>query len=181
MGIEPTQSAWKAEILPLNYTRMKDGIGGNPKPLNYDTTKQAICQVFFSKKRKVSGKYTEYALRREKSLFFAIPERYKAKPCPQSKQAFLRNSTRSKEIFAAPFSFHRHKILFEKSPSEIRFINRKGTVRKNPYTVVYGFSGALAGSRTPDNLIKSQVLYLLSYKGIPFFAANEILSFTASL
>ncbi len=21
MGIEPTQSAWKAEILPLNYTR----------------------------------------------------------------------------------------------------------------------------------------------------------------
>ncbi len=22
MGIEPTQSAWKAEILPLNYTRL---------------------------------------------------------------------------------------------------------------------------------------------------------------
>ena len=22
MGIEPTQSAWKAEVLPLNYTRM---------------------------------------------------------------------------------------------------------------------------------------------------------------
>ena len=22
MGIEPTQSAWKAEILPLNYTRI---------------------------------------------------------------------------------------------------------------------------------------------------------------
>ena len=21
MGIEPTQSAWKAEVLPLNYTR----------------------------------------------------------------------------------------------------------------------------------------------------------------
>ena len=23
MGIEPTQSAWKAEVLPLNYTREK--------------------------------------------------------------------------------------------------------------------------------------------------------------
>jgi hypothetical protein len=23
MGIEPTQSAWKAEVLPLNYTRSK--------------------------------------------------------------------------------------------------------------------------------------------------------------
>ena len=24
MGIEPTQSAWKAEVLPLNYTRLLD-------------------------------------------------------------------------------------------------------------------------------------------------------------
>ena len=24
MGIEPTPSAWKAEVLPLNYTRTKD-------------------------------------------------------------------------------------------------------------------------------------------------------------
>ena len=24
MGIEPTQSAWKAEVLPLNYTRFPD-------------------------------------------------------------------------------------------------------------------------------------------------------------
>ena len=25
MGIEPTTSAWKAEVLPLNYTRAKSG------------------------------------------------------------------------------------------------------------------------------------------------------------
>ena len=25
MGIEPTLTAWKAEVLPLNYTRNKDG------------------------------------------------------------------------------------------------------------------------------------------------------------
>ena len=25
MGIEPTTSAWKAEVLPLNYTRGKSG------------------------------------------------------------------------------------------------------------------------------------------------------------
>ncbi len=30
MGIEPTTSAWKAEVLPLNYTRMLYGaIDGN--------------------------------------------------------------------------------------------------------------------------------------------------------
>jgi hypothetical protein len=32
MGIEPTLSAWKAEVLPLNYTRlsMVEGIGFEP-------------------------------------------------------------------------------------------------------------------------------------------------------
>lgn len=35
MGIEPTQSAWKAEVLPLNYTRfsskeMVEGVGFEP-------------------------------------------------------------------------------------------------------------------------------------------------------
>ena len=29
MGIEPTPSAWKAEVLPLNYTRM-EGAGFEP-------------------------------------------------------------------------------------------------------------------------------------------------------
>ena len=30
MGIEPTLSAWKAEVLPLNYTRMVEGAGFEP-------------------------------------------------------------------------------------------------------------------------------------------------------
>ncbi len=33
MGIEPTRSAWKAEVLPLNYTRWKirlEGVGFEP-------------------------------------------------------------------------------------------------------------------------------------------------------
>ncbi len=30
MGIEPTSSAWKAEVLPLNYTRMVEGGGFEP-------------------------------------------------------------------------------------------------------------------------------------------------------
>jgi hypothetical protein len=30
MGIEPTLSAWKAEVLPLNYTRMVEGGGFEP-------------------------------------------------------------------------------------------------------------------------------------------------------
>ena len=30
MGIEPTSSAWKAEVLPLNYTRKLVGAGFEP-------------------------------------------------------------------------------------------------------------------------------------------------------
>jgi hypothetical protein len=32
MGIEPTLSAWEAEVLPLNYTRR---FSGSPLPLYY--------------------------------------------------------------------------------------------------------------------------------------------------
>ena len=28
MGIEPTYSAWKADVLPLNYTRIQIGVTG---------------------------------------------------------------------------------------------------------------------------------------------------------
>ena len=45
MGIEPTRPAWKAGILPLNYTRVRLPI--------YDTTFSVVCQgvlqIFFSK------------------------------------------------------------------------------------------------------------------------------------
>ena len=30
MGIEPTPSAWKAEVLPLNYTRLAPACAGRP-------------------------------------------------------------------------------------------------------------------------------------------------------
>ena len=30
MGIEPTSSAWKAEVLPLNYARLVEGGGFEP-------------------------------------------------------------------------------------------------------------------------------------------------------
>ena len=30
MGIEPIPSAWKAEVLPLNYTRMVGKVGFEP-------------------------------------------------------------------------------------------------------------------------------------------------------
>ena len=30
MGIEPTSSAWKAEVLPLNYARKMVGVGFEP-------------------------------------------------------------------------------------------------------------------------------------------------------
>ena len=42
MGIEPTRPAWKAGILPLNYTRMLDC------QLEYITILMCFCQRFFS-------------------------------------------------------------------------------------------------------------------------------------
>ena len=40
MGIEPTRPAWKAGILPLNYTRVQ--------VLDYFSTKGVLCQHIFS-------------------------------------------------------------------------------------------------------------------------------------
>ena len=42
MGIEPTRPAWKAGILPLNYTRMDGHI--RKYQLAYDSTNQQPCQ-----------------------------------------------------------------------------------------------------------------------------------------
>ena len=43
MGIEPTYLAWKASVLPLNYTRMFFNE-------TYDSTEKSEMQVFFQKK-----------------------------------------------------------------------------------------------------------------------------------
>ena len=51
MGIEPTQSAWKAEILPLNYTRSYE--------IDYDiiATIMAFVNRFFEKIIKISENF----------------------------------------------------------------------------------------------------------------------------
>ena len=46
MGIEPTRPAWKAGILPLNYTRMDTAFA----VLAYYTAVYSLCQVDISKK-----------------------------------------------------------------------------------------------------------------------------------
>src|SRR5262249_14812412 len=45
MGIEPTPSAWKAEVLPLNYTRRGGGGGGRIR------TYEGISQQIYSRPR----------------------------------------------------------------------------------------------------------------------------------
>ena len=52
MGIEPTCSAWKADILPLNYTRIYLVFSAVLRRLYYYTTSQNKCQYFFLKKIK---------------------------------------------------------------------------------------------------------------------------------
>ena len=42
MGIEPTTSAWKAEVLPLNYTRIYMGRLMGIEPTNVGTTIRCV-------------------------------------------------------------------------------------------------------------------------------------------
>ena len=51
MGIEPTCSAWKADILPLNYTC--DCQTFVNQPLNYITGTQVLSRVFSPKNKKI--------------------------------------------------------------------------------------------------------------------------------
>ena len=47
MGIGPTRPAWKAGILPLNYTRIYHATAVSTT-LVYNTTIPKICQIFFA-------------------------------------------------------------------------------------------------------------------------------------
>ena len=41
MGIEPTYLAWKASVLPLNYTRMKVGVTGFEPAASWSQTRRS--------------------------------------------------------------------------------------------------------------------------------------------
>lgn len=48
-GIEPASSAWKAEVLPLNYTRYEIQRTNRLKQANSDSPKSSITEARFSK------------------------------------------------------------------------------------------------------------------------------------
>ena len=56
MGIEPTCSAWKADILPLNYTC--DCQTFVNQPLNYITERAFLSRAFFEKTKNYQGRQT---------------------------------------------------------------------------------------------------------------------------
>ena len=41
MGIEPTYLAWKASVLPLNYTRVKVGVTGFEPATSWSQTRRS--------------------------------------------------------------------------------------------------------------------------------------------
>ena len=47
MGIGPTRPAWKAGILPLNYTRISSHFTVASSTLVYNSIKKLNCQIFF--------------------------------------------------------------------------------------------------------------------------------------
>ena len=63
MGIGPTRPAWKAGILPLNYTRILPYVSDSLTTLVYNTTIEQICQTNFCHFRKKNKKI---------SLFFVF-------------------------------------------------------------------------------------------------------------
>ena len=56
MGIGPTRPAWKAGILPLNYTRILPYVSDSLTTLVYNTTIEQICQTNFCHFRKKNKK-----------------------------------------------------------------------------------------------------------------------------
>ena len=48
MGIGPTRPAWKAGILPLNYTRISSQFTAASTTLVYNSTIQSNCQTLFA-------------------------------------------------------------------------------------------------------------------------------------
>ena len=56
MGIGPTRPAWKAGILPLNYTRISSHFIVASSTLVYNSIKQLNCQTFFATFLKISKK-----------------------------------------------------------------------------------------------------------------------------
>ena len=48
MGIEPTRPAWKAGILPLNYTRISSQFTAASTTLVYNSIIPSNCQIFFA-------------------------------------------------------------------------------------------------------------------------------------
>ena len=56
MGIGPTRPAWKAGILPLNYTRISSHFTVASSTLVYNSIKQLNCQTFFAAFLKISKK-----------------------------------------------------------------------------------------------------------------------------
>jgi hypothetical protein len=49
MGIEPTLSAWKAEVLPLNYTRMY-GVSGGFRTHDFQLRRLALYPLSYGHK-----------------------------------------------------------------------------------------------------------------------------------
>ena len=67
MGFEPTQSAWKAEILPLNYTR--------PYQSDYNsiTTQGEFVNTFFKKSLNIYIKIFYVSNRGKNYLVIIVP------------------------------------------------------------------------------------------------------------
>ena len=65
MGIEPTYPAWKAGVLPLNYTRTAKAF----QPEN-DTTRADRCQSFFlaSFFGRIIAEYSRFVLKYEQII-----------------------------------------------------------------------------------------------------------------
>jgi hypothetical protein len=120
MGIEPTLSAWKAEVLPLNYTR---------KSLNLRRSKSSLpcrfCRTFFS----VLILQTNTTLYTHCYFILHIFNLVEG-------EGFEPSKTESADLQSAPFG-------------------RSGT----PPDYLFPLIGAPGEIRTPDPLVRSQILY----------------------
>ena len=154
MGVEPTSSAWKAEVLPLNYTR------------------QAQSQRFLP----TLPAHTQIQNNMVEGGGFEPP---KAEPSDLQSDPFGHSGTPPRErscvfsLSAMPMStIFTPEFLTFRAPA----VPKPGgnTVKKTPERLTPGLLiGAGTKSRTRDLLITSQLLYQLSYTGNETFACQN--------
>ncbi len=148
-GIEPASSAWKAEVLPLNYTRLTNfpALSQDPAPLSVAPCGRAI-QWWRGK---------DLNLRRLSRQIYSLIPLTTREPLLQHAKHDLRRQ--------AKLSTNGRNYFLQQPLTVLSFRCLSAAPNHPALLVLVPHYGAATRSRTLDLLITSELLYQLSYGG----------------